>query len=390
MKKSNRFRIVREPVDDIFGSESYGRGFPPGIRRSRADAGYSDPRLRGLDPSSVGGQSGGQLSVTAARSAIMNPDPYEEQARQQREIGRRMPLPYQAASSLAGLPSPTGEPPEASKIYADIGSPSSIYSSQSIAGQHETQARSFGAPPDTLENYWDERHRFGYGQMQSRGAGYSEDWDTRGGRERTAGRLSTTGSFDQHVRPDIPYLQLKAGGSATEPEGTFDGNALVSVSVGNFQDGQATQTRTFLLGGGFVGAFDLRRWDNVTITVLELMADTYVEFAWTAEGLPGEDRSLYYAQQYVADGTQQPVPEGAHSVYVMNPAPSVVATTVTLTWLSYLNGSPFSFPMEVSDNSTVAQPAVRPYSYFANPIRVLGTTFQIDESTNLVWALRPI
>lgn len=371
------------------GREAYGalQSFP-----SRVGS-YSDPRLRGLSQSSVSLQtaisSGQGTLVTRAQQAygVMNPDPYADAARREQEQGRRLPIQYQAPSSLAGMPSVTGQRPQDRSFFEDMHQDRSAYDARSVSGQRETLWGASGLPMSDPYN-WDARHRMGYGNMRSRDTGYSQEWDTSANRERTAGRLSATGSFDQAVNPARPYFQLRARGAATQAEGTFAGNALIRVTAGNFEDGQGSQVREFWLGGGLVAVFDLMNWNNVRLNILELMADTWVEFAWTSEGLHGGDRDLYFPEHYVASASVSPVPEGAYAVIIENPVPAVAGTTIDLNWVGYVGGAPFTFTEQVSDNSPVAAP--RPYAYFANPIRVKAPTFRIGTTVDLVWVLRPI
>lgn len=284
--------------------------------------------------------------------------------------------------------------------YQDLGD-RSIYNAGSLAGMHETFSGTYG-PMGSDPYNWDARHRFGYGQMQSRGAGYSDRWDTAQAKERTAGRLTETGSFDQAVQWERPYLQLRARSLGQRPvsqaEGDYEGNALVRITAGNFQDGQGSQRRTFWLGGGLVGAFDLQAWNNVRINVLEIMPGTFVEFAWTREGLHGESRALFFPDTYTTAATSSPVPEGAYALIIENPNPAVMGTTVTLEWIGQRGGVVRTFTQDVSDNSPVAFP--RPYAFFGNQIFAQAPTFRISPNAaapstmgatiDICWLLRPI
>jgi hypothetical protein len=351
---------------------------------------YSDPRLRGLSGGSVALHTAAGASQQAAASrseraySVMNPDPYAAAAIRDQELGHRLPIQYQAPSSLAGRPSLTGHRP--SSGYENMYPDHSVFDSRSVAGQRQTQWGTSGTPMSDPYN-WDARRQFGYGDMRSRD-GYSQDWDTPANKERTAGRLSTTGSFDQAINPARPYLQLRARGDSTQAEGSFSGNALIRVTAGNFENGQGSQVREFWLGGGLVAAFDLMNWNNVRINILEIMDDTWVEFAWTSEGLHGGDRDLYKPEHYVASADVAAVPEGAYAVIIENPVPAVAGTTIDINWVGYIGGAAFTFTEQVSDNSAVAAP--RPYAYFANPVRVKAPAFRIGTTVDLVWVLRPI
>lgn len=342
---------------------------------------FVDHRLRGLDPNQVSMRGAGGYDMSAQRYAVTQGDPYEQEAQRQRDLGQRMPLPYQFPSALAGMPSLTGVRPEDQNNYADMHSDAASNPAASVAGQRETQWGTFGARTDTAGGAWfDARHRFGYGQMGSRDTGYSDEWDSPLARERTAGRLTVVGSFDQEVMPHRPYLHLRAAGSSTQPEGVYNGNALVRVTAGNFEHGGA-QVREFWIGGGLVAAFDLKGWDNVRVEVLELMTDTFVEFAWSTEGLQGYGNdTLYRPQTYTTAGTSSPIPEGAYAISIEEPAGG---GPVTLEWIGQINGAVFTFTQLV-DAATVSQ------LYFGQMIPVLAPTFRIDTSADIVWYLRPI
>lgn len=398
---SRRYRVFRDPQSRIVRAsqvpsqpsqssqpsrniransrDRFGATVSHGVRAG-SPAGFTDPRLRGLDlaPGAASGASGG-YDMAARRYAITQGDPYEEAARRERDIGHRFPLPYQAASALAGRPHSPTDP------FADLNNENAVWSAGSIAGQHMTQMGTVGnaSAPD-----WDARHRFGYGQLGARGTGYSEEWDQSQSLERKAGRLTTTGIFEQAVNPEWPYLNLSTGGARTEAEGTYRGNALLAVTAGRYETSGASQSRTFLLGGGFIGAFDLKGWDVVKVNVRELLVDTFVEFAWSTYGLSGEDRTLYFPQRYISAATSIPVPEGAYELFIENPNPAVAGTTVTLEWTSRLTGAPFTFSSDVSDNQGAAAP--RPNWFFGLPIKVLGSGFRITSDADVIWGLRPI
>jgi len=335
---------------------------------------FVDPRLRGLD---LEGGSGDAYDMTAARYNVITPDPYAAEAQRQRDLGQRMPLPYQFPTALAGT-FLAGVSPAESGHYADMHSSAAVNPAGSVSGQRQTQWGTYGASTDTAGGPWfDARKRFGYGQMGSRDTGFSEEWDTSLSRERTAGRLTSVTTFDQEVMRDRPYLHLRAGGTSVQAEGTYDGNALIRVTAGNFEHG-GTQIREFMVGGGMVAAFNLEGWDNVRIEVLELMTDTFVEFAWSTQGLHGPNRTLFFPDSYVSSALTSPVPQGAYAIAIEDPGFPVV-----LVWSSQRGGAVRTF------TQTVSGPAASNL-YFGQWIPVIGTSFRIDRSVDISWELRPI
>lgn len=336
------------------------------------------------------------LSPSERRYNILSGDPYEQVARQQQEMGRRLPHSFDAPSAQRGRKSLSGKLARSSHV--DLHGDHAVVNAGSVAGMRETMSGAFGSPSSDPYN-WDARHRFGYGQLGVRGSGYSDRWDSAHGKERTAGRLTTTGAFDQAVRPDRPYLQLRArsdsdNGPVVMPEGSYEGNALVRVTAGNFEDGQGAQRRTFWIGGGLVAVFDLMGWNNVKINVLQILAGTYVEFAWTREGLHGDNRTLYFPDLYTTEAGSSPVPEGAYAVVIENPTPAVGGNTATLEWTGRINGAPRTFTQTVSDNAQMGVGVARPYAFYGSPIQVLAPTFRITHGAvtdfELIWMLRPI
>ncbi len=368
-----------------------GRARFGGVAQPRVVAspgGFEDPRLRGLDLGTTRGTASG-YDLTARRYAVGRADPYDAIARREQDLGRRLPLPYQAASALAGMPSLTGHSPTEDNLYTDLHSDHAAVPSGSMAGQRQTHAGTFGARTDTAGGgWWPARKRYGYGQMGSRDTGYSEEWDTAANRERRSGRITQVGAFSQEVDPNWPWLRLTSKGSATEAEGTYDGMALVRVTAGLHEGGGEEQSRLFWLGGGMVASFDLKGWSQVTVEAVELLEGTFMGFAWTTEALPGDNSSLYLPESYVTAATSVPVPEGAYAFTIENPAPAVPGTTVTISWVGRFGGGVFTFSQLVSDNSVVA--GTRPYVYFGEPIPILAPTFRIDTSVDLVWWLRTI
>lgn len=381
----SRFSLVRRG-DDL---ERF--GLAPTTTR------MSTPRSTGFgEPLSTSGSRG--MTPSEKRYNVMSGDPYEQVVRQQQEMGRRMPSMLDTPSAQQGRRSLSGKLPQESRIYQDLRGDNAAYGAGSIAGMHETMSGTIGSMGSDPYQ-WDARHRFGYGQLGARGSGYSERWDTAQGKERTAGKLTTTGSFDQAVRPDRPYLQLRARSNnenspVIQPEGEYEGNALIRVTAGNFEDGQGVQRRTFWVGGGLVAVFDLMGWNNVRINIQEILAGTFVEFAWTREGLHGDNRSLYFPDRYTEAAISSPVPEGAYAVSIENPTPGVAGNTATIEWTGQVGGSAFTFSQGVSDNAQMGVGVARPYGFYGTPVPVLAPTFRIThpavDSFDLVWWLRPI
>ena len=351
--------------------------------RDAAEPAYTDHRLRGLDPRSIGSSQGRSdpYDISAARYSLQAGDPYEKAARNQEDMGHRFPLPYQSPSALAGMPSLSGRPVGDSAIYESLHNDHSVNPAASVSGQRQTQAGTFGTLQDTNGGpHWDARKRFGYGQMGSRGTGYDDRWDTKSGEERTAGRLEKATTFDQEIMPHRPYLHLRAGGAASLAEGQYDGNAIFTVVAGNFQHG-GTQIRQFWVGGGTVACFDLRGWDSVKIKLEELLDGTFAEFAWTDRGLAGQHRSLMYPDTYTSSASVVPVPQGAYAIAIEDPR----GGPTTLEWTGRRSGNAlWTFTEEVDT------PASRSGIYYGQKIEVKGPTFKMSTSGDITWFLRPI
>lgn len=360
----------------------------PAARTPAVRGGFVDPRLRGLD---LGGPPAGQLTgydLAARQYAVMRGDPYEHIVRKEIEIGRRMPAPYSAPSALAGR-LPTIE----SAYTPGLAPEHAVYPSAAIAGHRQTQSGTVGSEWKRIDEaqWFDARKRFGYGEMQSRGAGYSQEWDTAENRERKAGRLDFLTKFSQEVDPRYPYLHLRAGGTAVTAQGTFDGNALMEVS-GGLSEGGASMSRRFLIGGGLVASFNLDGWNTATIEIIGLLAGTFVEFAWVTKAVESTDRSLLLPEHYTTAGlaAKTPVPEGAFAVIMENPTPAVAGTTVTVEWGANLLGAPFTFTQTINDYSSLAPPAPQSAVSFGTPAPVLAPIFAIDTTVDIVWLIRPI
>lgn len=343
---------------------------------------YSDPRLRGIDPDQVG-LGGGKMNPYDARAAIMKGDPNQLAVRQASELGARVPAHYQTPSSMMGMPSMTGVAPEDQAYYQDLHSDSSVNPSGSVAGQRQTHWGGFGAQTDDQGGaWWDARKRFGYGQLGARDAGYSDQYDNPVAQERTAGRLESPTIFDQEVMSNRPYLHIRAGGFSAQAEGEYDGNAIVRVIAGNFQHG-AQESRRFWVGGGIVAAFDLRGWDNVRINVEELLENTFVEFAWTTDGLDGESRWLLFPEAYTTAATSSPVPPGAYALAVESPTPGVPAVT-TLEWTGRRPTNAVWTMTEIIGDPTVSN------TFYGQQIPVKAPTFRLNTSGDILWFIRPI
>lgn len=318
----------------------------------------------------------------AARYRITQGDMYEQQARAEIDRGNRMPLPYQSPSALAGMPSASGVDPRQAANYMNLHARHAVNAAPNVAGRRQTLEGGFGAPPDRVnpDQWFDARKRFGYGEAQSRGPGYSDRWDSQQGEERTAGRLESPTTFDQQVFRERSYLHIRAGGEAVVPgEGTYNGNAILRVTVGNFKNGGA-ESRQFWLGGGLVACFDLRGWENIRFELIELLDGTFVEFAWTDRGLQGPDRSLQYPDVYQTSLLTVPVPEGAYALTIDDPG-----APVNLFWTGRRLGNiPWTFQEQVNTAASGAS------TYFGQLIPVRAPTIRMDANVDVLWWLRPI
>lgn len=340
----------------------------------------NDPRLRGLKVGRDGRQD--PYDVSAARYSVMQGDRYEQQARREMDMGHRLPLPYQAPSALAGMPSVTGVRPQDEAHFDNLNPGYAVHTAGSIAGRRQTQEGGFGQMRQEMGGPWfDARKRFGYGPSQSRGTGFDERWDVQQGEERTAGRLERVQKFDQEVMPGRPYLHIRAGGQTTVPgEGTYDGNAIITITAGNFRNG-GEQIRRFWVGGGIVACFDLKGWESINFNLEELLDGTFVEFAWTDRGLAGPDRSLLLPAQYTTSLTTSPVPQGAYAVTIDDPGVSPVA----LEWVGRAPGNVVWTAVDQVDTAPSGASL-----YFGQRIDVKAPTFRLDTNADLLWWLRPI
>lgn len=368
-------------VDDIESFGDLGARASVGSRVSSAPQGYVDNRLRGIHPDTVG-LAGGRQNPYDTQAAILRGDPNRLAVRQASELGNRIPVQLQSPSAQAGMPSVTGVSPQDQAFYSDLHSEHAVNPSHSVSGQRETQWGTFGARTEDQGGWWDARRRFGYGQLGARDAGYSSEYDNPVAQERTAGRLETTTTFDQEVMPHRPYLHLRARGTSVQAEGTYAGNAIMRVIAGNFQHG-AQEVRRFWIGGGILATFDLRGWDNVRIELEQLMDDTFVEFAWTADGLMGNSRWLLFPDAYTTAATTIAVPDGAYAVAIESPTPGV-PTTTTLQWTGRRPGNAVWTMTEVVGDPTVSN------LYYGQPIDVKAPTFRLSTSGDILWYLRPI
>jgi hypothetical protein len=347
---------------------------------------YTDARLRGLSMRTSSGarsssESGYDFSARAYQ--VTHEDPYEEQARREQELGRRMPAPYQAASALAGT-LPFGQSPAYYKSqYEDLHSDASVWPAASEAGRRMTQSGTFGSN-EFEPDMWDARARAGFGRSGSRGPGFDEEWDARGGRERRSGRVTAVGLFSQKVDPRWPFLYLAAKGDVTSGGNAYSGNAFLRVEAGLSETGGAEQVRDFYLGGGMTAQFDLHGWDTATIRVTRILAGTWVEFAWVTNGIR-TDTTLFYPQTFVPAAGAVQVPQGAYALYIEDPTPAVPATITNVTWITQgagVGGADLSFLVEVGDTNTNNQ--------YGQPLPTLGTAVQISAAVDAVWALRGI
>jgi hypothetical protein len=298
-----------------------------------------------------------------------------------------MPAPYQTPSALAGA-LPFGQDPSYyASQYEDLHSDASVWPAASEAGRRMTQSGTFGSN-EFEPDMWDARARAGFGRSGSRGPGFDEAWDTSGSRERRSGRVSEIGVFSQKVDPRWPFLYLAAKGVAVSGGNTYLGNAFLRVVAGLSETGGAEQVRFFYLGGGMTAQFDLQGWDAVTVRVISLLANTFVEFGWVTNGIRTET-TLYYPQRFVPGAGAVAVPQGAYALYVEDPTPGAGPTITDVTWWTQgagTGGADLSFLVEVGDVSTLNQ--------YGQPLPTLGTSVQIAApggvSVDAVWALRGI
>jgi hypothetical protein len=390
---------------DIFGDddfEVFGASIPrrtaagmvrrTGTANTMSRAIVPDARLRGLPQAGLSGSRHGSgtamPSASDRRFAITHTDPYEEVARKEAELGRRMPLPYQAPSALAGhLPMPDDR---YQSQYESLHNDHSIYASHQVAGRRMTQYGSFGSDQAQVIP-WNARDRFGYGRIGARGGGgYDEIWDARNARERRSGRLSDPTRFSQAVDHRYPFLHIVARGVNETPEATYEGNAHMRVTAGLSETGGAELTREFWLGGGLTARFDLQGWDQVTIEVINLLDNTNVQFAWVTNGLQSSDPqgTLYLPQQVDRGSPFIPVPEGAYAVVIEDPALAVPGTVLSVTWRTAGAALPgdVNVTVDVDDGTTGTN------NQFGQPLNVLGTVVDFGGvgTLDLVWLLNSI
>ena len=375
--------------DEMFGLEVFGA---PARRQGSPLASSSphvvDARLRGVSPLGLSGARPG--ASRADRSyKVTHGDPYDEVARKEAEIGRRMPLPYQSASALAGtLPM---NKQRYQTQYEDLHNEHAVYAAPTVAGRRMTAVGTYGA--DQAQTIpWTARDRFGYGRLGARGGGgYDETWDARNARERRSGRLTDTTRFSQAVDHRYPFLFIVARGEAVPGVGDLvNGNARIRVTAGLSETGGAEVIREVWLGGGLTARFDMQGWDQVTIQVLDLLDGTNVQFAWVTNGLQSANAqgSLYLPQRVTRGAGAQPVPEGAYAVVVEDPSLAVPGTTVDLVWTTF--GA--AFPGDVTMSVEVDDGASGTTNQFGQPLPVLGTaiTFVGAGTLDVVWFLRSI
>jgi hypothetical protein len=403
--------------DDIFGDDIYGGGSVAGravggdvfgasiprrtaaglTRRSgttplQSPSIVSDARLRGLPQAGLSGMRVGGLTGGGRRGdhayAVTHSDPYEEVARKEAELGRRMPLPYQAPSALAGQLPMSNDRYQSQ--YEHLHSEHAVYAAPAVSGRRMTQAGTFGMDQAQVIP-WTARDKFGYGRIGARGGGgYDEWWDARNARERRSGRLSDTTRFSQAVDHRFPFLHLVARGVVTVPERTIDGNARVRVTAGLSETGGAEAIREFWIGGGLTARFDMQGWDQVTIEVLDLVDGTNVQFAWVTNGLQASDSqgTLYLPQRVARGGVGIPVPEGAYAIVIEDPALALPGTVVPVTWTTVGAALPgnVTFSVDVDDGASGTT------NQFGQRLPVLGTTVDFGGvgTLDVVWFLNSI
>jgi hypothetical protein len=359
---------------------------------------FGDHRLRGLSANSLSGfrpevsLSSLDRDMGKLRHDVMHPDPYNEQARSEREIGHRMPLPYSSPTAMAGtLPMPASN---YESQYENLHSSRASVMAPSVSGRRETMSGTYGAITPQA-NPWSARDRFGFGRMGSRGGGgYSEEWDARPTMQRRSGKWTTTSKAAQTVDPRWPFLHLVAKGDTTNGGNAYDGNALIRVQAGLHDTGGAQATREFWLGGGFTAQFDLNGWDQATIEVLDILVGTNVQFAWVTSGMQGGPRNLYLPQRVSTGGAAVPVPEGADSLIIEDPALGIAGTTFRLAWIT--QGA--SFPGDVVMTVDVDDGFSGSNNQYGQELQVLGTAVDFvglagggpDFDVDIVWVMRSI
>lgn len=277
-----------------------------------------------------------------------------------------------AGRRIAGTPAhrtPHSRPP-----YLAPDSP--IVQSPSMAGRRKDAQGAFGldAPPQGQIQLPAESRREVVGRIEGvRGPGTALRWDAQSAQRVRSGIIPPTGnvgspnwgggSMQQQVDPDMPWLTLRM-----RPNDSALGTAArIRVTAGSTQGG-AENSRTFFIGGGFLGSFLLAGYDVVRIEVLErLQAGIQdVQFAWTREGMQAGAQALYYPERIQA-GANQPVPSGAYEI-IPN------TTDVQFAWSNPIITG-FSADTGITTNTR-------------NP--VLGSEYTASMANNVLWVLRSI
>lgn len=340
----------------------------------------------------------GVASFAEAQLQVSRPSDERAQLSMDRAMGYRIPSPYDSPSALKdfGVIRRHEPPPFPERR----GSRNALYSPAAAAGVRTDDSGRIGAIRPNTDPYampWGNRDFVGYVPGGFRGPGLDPSTDLIQGEAqaiRRSGTLRIPTKFSQRVDERWPFLQLRAAGAPALAipgfEPVYDGNARVRVTVGIADGGGGEARREFFLGGGFTGQFCLAGWDQVTVQVLELLRDSFVQFMWTIDGHRGSDQTLYRPEQ-IDVGTRIPVPEGAFAVVIADPAFGPGASSITIRWRTADAASPGDLIMtgNVTDGETDSSA-----SQFGQPVPVLGTSFQVfsapTETVNVVWFLRPI
>ncbi len=250
---------------------------------------FRPPARRGPFPPGRPGRVSYDDAAEQASQGYANP--YEWAEYLENQLGRRFPDPYDAVAAEVVRDARMTGPYLASHVVP----------AQGVAGRRMTPWGTFGRGVGLAENSPRRLQLSRYDQRQL------EIEDAAEQSYRYSGRISQ-GSSSQYVHKTRPILQLRA--SRINPDGTAAFDALVRVTAGAF--GGAEQIRTFILGGGYTGVFDLTDWDSVRVEILGIEAGAHVEFAWVRGSTQLGDQRLYLPARVTAAVAD--VPQGAFQV----------------------------------------------------------------------------
>ena len=290
-------------------------------------------------------------------------------------------------------------------FYTDL-HPNAVWPAAAVAGRRMTQMGTYGDERNP-ERYWeDARERVQRQESGGRAPSYTSSDAPRipFRRSGTLGRPvgeSIPSAWSQNVPCDYPFLHLKAGGEITASggEGTFVGNCRIRVTAGMFETGGATAVRTFWLGGGLTGQFNLAGWDQCTVEVLDMEEGTNVSFAWVTTGMQASNQTLYMPTTLAQSGAGTPVPEGAYALVMQDTGPGTLTSEAAITWytLDPVGAAPaggISMTINIGNGTSSFATA----NQFGTPLPVLGTNIAFTGITppdatviaDIVWLLRPI